>query len=188
MKLTLFDNYHAGVSQLPQEEQDAFYGAIARYVFEGVEPELEGVAAAIWATIRVLVDKSIEGQMNGAKGGNGRGNKSVEKTEKPTAKTPSENPPVKPSGKTPQENPSKKPPAKTPSENQKKRKEKKGSERENPEGFSFTSYDSEDTATANAVSSPPNCPNCGSGMISTNSHKNGKSLFLCPECFEEVYT
>ena len=43
-------------------------------------------------------------------------------------------------------------------------------------------------ATAGAATpSAPICPNCGSGTIGTNSSRCGKRLYVCPDCFEEVY-
>ena len=40
---------------------------------------------------------------------------------------------------------------------------------------------------ARAANTPTACPKCGSGLMGTSSHKNGRSLYLCPDCFEEVW-
>lgn len=167
MKLTIFDNYHAGVSMMPEEEQDAFYGAVVRYAFGGPEPEFEGMAAAIWATIKPLVDKSLAGQENGAKGGNGRGN------------TKKVNPPAEDTG-TKAENPTGKPTAKRVSENQKKRKE--GNGKEKPEVFLSNSHaDSVGSAAAGAAppsSSVPICPTCSKPLRFSAS----AGRWRCTEC------
>ena len=191
MKITIYDNYHAGISMLPTDEQDAFYGAIARYAFEGVEPELEGVAAAIWATIKTLVDKSLEGQANGAKGGNGRGNKADKNpTAKPIVETQTENPTVKPSNKTPQENPTTVHDQNTRQKNQIKRKE--GNGRENSENFSSIPPVYRDATAAGAASrtqepsTRPVCPLCSRPV--TYSPLNGKwKCQICGDIKEAVY-
>lgn len=160
MKAVIYDNYHAGISMLPEEEQDAFYGAVMRYVFEGREPEFDGVQAIIWATIGPLIDKSTTGQKNGAKGGDGRGNRRVQK---PKDETQSEKTSDKPKTKTKQQNPPAKPTCKTPSENQIKRN--KGNEKDIPKEYLFNSP----TAGAGADAGEPAprtsgwvCPRCGS--------------------------
>lgn len=38
-----------------------------------------------------------------------------------------------------------------------------------------------------APPSAPTCPECGAQMGGTNSSRCGKALYICPECFEEVY-
>ena len=183
MKLTIFENFHAGVSMLEEADQDRFYGSLARYAFEGAEPDLDGIAAAVWATIKPLVDKSLEGQANGAKGGNGRGNKGGKtQSENPTAK-----PKRKPTGKTQSENPSEKPPGKTGTENQKNRKE--GNGKENLEDF-FSNSDAPDDAAA-ARAAPPDaidCPICDVPMERTNQRKPGtdQHIWRCPLCAEET--
>ena len=175
MFVKIFDNYHAGVACLPKEEQDAFYGAIIRYAFEGEEPMLCGSPLCVWLTIKDFIDKSIEGQENGLKGGDGRGNKKgSEKDVKPPSKTPSENPPGKP-------------PAKRGAENQKNRKEGKG--KENPEGF-FSTSPASDGAEADK-SAPPSafrCPVCDAPMERTNSHKGDSFMFRCRLCGEEAWS
>lgn len=163
MFVRIFDNYHAGISMLPEEEQDAFYGAVMRYVFEGREPEFDGVQAIIWATIGPLIDKSIAGQENGAKGGDGRGNR---RTAKPKPETQSEKAPAKPRAKTKGENPSEKPPEKTPSENQIKRN--KGNGNKNPEGFIT------------------NSPAAGAGADAGEPAPR-TSGWVCPRCHSPAY-
>ena len=176
MFVKIFDNYHAGVSLLPKEEQDAFYGAVMRYAFEGEEPEFEGIASAVWMTIRDFIDKSIQGQGNGSKGGNGRGNKNPDKD---PDETHSEKGSIKGG-------------CKTPSENQKNRRERNGIE--NLEGFYSNSNDASEGAEAAKAAPPsaPSCPKCGSGTIGTNSTKqrgdgSKRRLFICPDCAEEVW-
>jgi len=174
MFVKIFDNYHAGVSMLPEPEQDAFYGAVIRYAFEGREPEFEGISAAIWMTIKDFIDKSIQGQGNGSKGGNGRGNKNPDKDD---TETRSETQSKKGSGKRG---------CKTPSENQKKRIERNG--KENPEGFFSNSADASDGA-ALADATPPaalECPTCAVPMERTNSHRGDSYYYRCPMCAEEV--
>lgn len=161
MFVKIFDNYHAGVSLLPEPEQDAFYGAVMRYAFEGKEPEFEGIAAAVWATIKDFIDKSMKGQDNGSKGGNGRGNKNPGKD---GCETPPGTDSEKGSGKGG---------SKTPSENQRNRRERNG--KENPEGFFSNS------------APPSECPNCGVLLERTPAHRGGKLLYRCPMCAEEVW-
>ena len=104
MQLTIHDNWWEGIKDLPQERQDLFLGAMARYFFaDAEEPEFSGIEAAVWGVLKKLIDDSKKGQINGAKGGNGRGNtrgKAGETltnkgTKKPPTKTPQENPPFK---------------------------------------------------------------------------------------------
>ncbi len=175
MFVKIFDNYHAGASLLSESEQDAFYGAVMRYAFEGKEPDFDGISAAVWATIKDFIDKSIQGQGNGSKGGNGRGNKNPEKD---TAKTESE---------TGHEKGSVKGGSKTPSENQKKRIERNG--KENLEGFFSNSSASDGAAVADAT--PPSameCPTCGVPMERTNARVSGtdRHYWRCPLCATEV--
>ena len=176
MFVKIFDNYHAGVSMMTEAEQDAFYGAVMRYAFEGTEPDFEGIAAAVWMTIRDFIDKSIQGQGNGSKGGNGRGNRNP-------SKDPRETQPEKESAKGGY---------KTPSENQKNRRERNG--KENPKGFFSNSAAAPGGAEAARAAPPsaPACPNCGSGTIGTNSSRpradgTRRRMFVCPDCNEEVW-
>lgn len=92
MKLTIHDNWHDGVRALPREAQDAFYGALARYAFDGEEPGFQGIEAAVWAVVRPFIDKSAKAQESGAKGGNGRGNKTLPDTPNDTLPDTLENP------------------------------------------------------------------------------------------------
>ena len=173
MFVKIFDNYHAGVACLTREEQDAFYGSVMRYAFEGEEPQLSGGAMCVWLTIKDFIDTSLKGQENGAKGGDGRGNK---KRSDDSAKDPS---------KTQSENPSGKPPAKRPPENQKNRKERNS--RENLKGFS-TNSDASGDAGAGAPPAAIQCPTCDAPMERTNLRKAGtdRHIWRCPLCHEEV--
>lgn len=147
MFVKIFDNYHAGVSLMSEAEQDAFYGAVMRYAFEGREPEFDGIAAAVWATIKDFIDKSLQGQSDGSKGGNGRGNRNPEK---PQRKTDTENPPEKGG-------------CKTPPENQKKRIEGIGKEKLEV----FFSNSSGCGADAGEPAPQPLCPMCSSPVERT---------------------
>jgi len=40
---------------------------------------------------------------------------------------------------------------------------------------------------AKAANTPPPCPKCGGGTMGTNSSRCGKALYICPDCYEEVY-
>lgn len=179
MKVTIFDNYHAGAALMSEAEQDAFYGAIMRYAFEGREPEFDGIAAALWATIKPLVDKSLKGQSDGAKGGDGRGNK--------RDKTPPENPPAKPSAKTRAENPSGKPLQKRGSENQRKEKKERNGKENSESFFSIPS----DSVGADAQGAPPEskrpvCPLCES-PVRFDARTAKWSCGLCGEIKEPLY-
>lgn len=177
MKVTIFDNYHAGVSLLSEPEQDAFYGAVMRYAFEGEEPDFDGIAEAVWATIKPLIDKSLKGQQDGAKGGNGRGNKNP-------PENPSETPP-----KTHLENPPGKPSGKRGSENQRKEKNE-GKGKENPEGFFTLPAPSVDAAAAKAASTDdtkvPCCPLCSKRLTFDASSLKWR-CGMCGEVKEPEY-
>ena len=171
MFVKIFDNYHAGISQLPASEQDAFYGAVMRYAFDGEEPEFDGIKSAVWATIKPFIDKSTKGQENGSKGGNGRGNAN-------TGKTDSETHSEKGGGKGG---------SKTHSENHRNRKE--GNGKGNPEGSFSNSEDAPCGADAAGAAPPAACPDCGGALRRTASHKpNGSVLYLCDSCNGEVWT
>lgn len=167
MFLKLFDNYHAGISLLPEEEQDAFYGALARYAFEGIEPKLEGMALAVWMTIRTLIDDSLRGQENGAKGGNGRGNRSPRKTE-------SENTSTEDPSKSGAEKGGIKPPSKT------KRKEEKGIERKGKKNQKdFLTLPSDASDGAEAQGAPPDTPE-------KEQEREPAACPVCPMCESPV--
>lgn len=80
MRISIFDNQHEAVKELPEERQGAFWVALFAYVFDGVEPTFsEPMERMAWSLVRTYIDKSKTAVQNGEKGGR-----------KPSAKTKAE--------------------------------------------------------------------------------------------------
>ena len=66
---SFFRSYHEAAKALEPEDQGVFYRALVDYVFDGTEPSLSGVLLACFELARPNLNKSLERQRAGAKGG-----------------------------------------------------------------------------------------------------------------------
>lgn len=65
-----YRNFYEAIRMLPDKSDRAdVYEAIAAYSMDGIEPDLNGVSAAIFTIIKPSLDKNIQRAANGKKGG-----------------------------------------------------------------------------------------------------------------------
>ena len=67
-KLTFFRTYYEIAERLADADRLAFYDALLRYVFSGVEPDLDGALSLVFMAVRPNLDASV----NGSRGGRGK--------------------------------------------------------------------------------------------------------------------
>ena len=68
-KFTFFESYFEAGKSLPIKERQQFFDAVIMYAFTGVEPELSGTVAAIFAIAKPIIAKSNIRAKSGQKGG-----------------------------------------------------------------------------------------------------------------------
>lgn len=68
-KITFFESYFEAGKSLPLKERQQFFDAVIMYAFTGVEPELSGTVAAIFAIAKPIIAKSNIRAKSGQKGG-----------------------------------------------------------------------------------------------------------------------
>lgn len=68
-KFTFFESYFEAGKSLPVKERQQFFDAVIMYAFTGVEPELSGTVAAIFAIAKPIIAKSNIRAKSGQKGG-----------------------------------------------------------------------------------------------------------------------
>lgn len=173
----------------PSERAD-FYDALFAYVFEGIEPQLDGKMQQVaWLLVRPNVENSMKKQENGSKGGRPKAVENRDDEAKPNGK-PTSKPTGKPNGK-PTDKPSGKPTGKTTAKTDKDKEKDRDMDKEGkfslPREEVKTSPADSVAASARAAPQSAKCPSCGTVMGATNSHKGDRRLFICPSCFEEVY-
>lgn len=81
-----YKTFYDCIKELPKEDGYALYDAVFRYAFYGIEPELSGLCAGIFAMIKVQIDANNKRYENGKKGAEhgkkgGRPKKAEEKPE-----------------------------------------------------------------------------------------------------------
>lgn len=86
---TFYRNYYELIKYLPDEERLKMYDSILGYMFEEIEPKLEGLSKGIWINLKMPLDTSKINIENGKKGGAPMGNSNAKKT---TEKQPKNNP------------------------------------------------------------------------------------------------
>ena len=70
MRISVFDNQHEAIKQLPEDRQGAFWMAFFAYAFDGTEPEFDDpMERMAWMLVLPHIEKSITASENGAKGG-----------------------------------------------------------------------------------------------------------------------
>lgn len=67
--LIFYASYYEAIKELPDEEQGRVYKAIIDYAMMKIEPDLSGIAKAIFVLIKPTLDASIKNYENGKKGG-----------------------------------------------------------------------------------------------------------------------
>lgn len=68
-KFTFFESYFEAGKSLPVKERQQFFDAVIMYAFTGVEPEISGTVAAIFAIAKPIIAKSNARAKSGSKGG-----------------------------------------------------------------------------------------------------------------------
>lgn len=69
-KFTFYSSMADALSELPASDRLAVYDAMGNYAFKGIVPTFDGIAPKVaWKLIRPLIDKAIECQETGKKGG-----------------------------------------------------------------------------------------------------------------------
>lgn len=79
---SFFRSYHTALKKMPIEDRHALCDAILDYVFDGVTPQLEGVAAIVFDVIEPNLSKSINRSEAGKKGGKSNAKKQKESKNK----------------------------------------------------------------------------------------------------------
>ena len=71
---SFYRSYYEASKDLPKEAQADFLMAICAYIFEGVEPDLQGVASAMFKLAKPNLDTSIKRASVGQMGGKSKAN------------------------------------------------------------------------------------------------------------------
>ena len=87
---TFYRNYYELIKHLPNKERLQMYDAISQYMFENIEPNLNGLCNGIWVNLKMPLDTSKINIENGRKGGAPIGNQNASK--KTTQKQPKNKP------------------------------------------------------------------------------------------------
>ena len=66
---TFYRNYYELIKYLPNEERLQMYDALLGYMFEDIEPKLDGLSKGIWINLKMPLDTSKINIENGKKGG-----------------------------------------------------------------------------------------------------------------------
>ena len=93
---TFYRNYYELIKHLPSKERLQMYDAISQYMFENIEPNLNGLCNGIWVNLKMPLDTSKMNIENGRKGGAPIGNQNALKKQpknnpKTTEKQPKNN-------------------------------------------------------------------------------------------------
>lgn len=91
-----YGSFYEALSSLDDATRLACYDAVSKYALSGEEPQLEGVAKAIFALIKPQIDANNQRYINGCKGGKPKANQNVTKgkpkrNQKETKVEPNEN-------------------------------------------------------------------------------------------------
>ena len=97
---TFYRNYYELIKHLPSKERLQMYDAISQYMFENIEPNLNGLCNGIWVNLKMPLDTSKMNIENGRKGGAPIGNQNaLKKQPKNNPKTTEKQPKVQPKNK-----------------------------------------------------------------------------------------
>ena len=79
--IVFYRSFYEAIKEIPLEEQGVVYNAIYGYALDGVEPELTGIAKAIFLLVKPQIDANNTRYENGKKGGKAKINQNVTETE-----------------------------------------------------------------------------------------------------------
>lgn len=79
--IVFYRSFYEAIKEIPLEEQGVVYNAIYGYALDGIEPELNGIAKAIFLLVKPQIDANNNRYENGKKGGKPKANQIETKTE-----------------------------------------------------------------------------------------------------------
>jgi hypothetical protein len=79
--IVFYRSFYEAIKEIPLEEQGVVYNAIYGYALDGIEPELTGIAKAIFLLVKPQIDANNTRYENGKKGGKSKVNQNVTETE-----------------------------------------------------------------------------------------------------------
>ena len=82
--IVFYRSFYEAIKEIPLEEQGVVYNAIYGYALDGIEPELSGIAKAIFLLVKPQIDANNSRYENGKKGGKPKTNQNETKTEPKT--------------------------------------------------------------------------------------------------------
>jgi hypothetical protein len=75
--IVFYRSFYEAIKEIPLEEQGVVYNAIYGYALDGIEPELNGIAKAIFLLVKPQIDANNTRYENGKKGGKSKVNQNV---------------------------------------------------------------------------------------------------------------
>lgn len=75
-----YRSFYEAIKCLDDSEAIECFKAIADYALDGIEPEIEGAARAIFITVKPQIDANYRKYLNGCKGGKPKANQDITKT------------------------------------------------------------------------------------------------------------
>ena len=79
--IVFYRSFYEAIKEIPLEEQGVVYNAIYGYALDGIEPELNGIAKAIFLLVKPQIDANNNRYENGKKGGKPKANQRETKAE-----------------------------------------------------------------------------------------------------------
>lgn len=76
---TFYRSYYESIQELKEEDRLTIYEAIMNYMFNGIEPKINGIPKMIYGLIKPTLEKSKKLSDNGRKGGAPKGNVNAKK-------------------------------------------------------------------------------------------------------------
>ena len=92
--IVFYRSFYEAIKEIPIEQQGIVYNAIYGYALDGVEPELNGIAKAIFLLVKPQIDANNSRYENGKKGAEygKKGGRPKNENPKETPNEPQENP------------------------------------------------------------------------------------------------
>ena len=92
--IVFYRSFYEAIKEIPLEEQGVVYNAIYGYALDGIEPELNGIAKAIFLLVKPQIDANNNRYENGKKGAEygKKGGRPKNENPKETPTEPQENP------------------------------------------------------------------------------------------------
>lgn len=92
--IVFYRSFYEAIKEIPLEEQGVVYNAIYGYALDGIEPELNGIAKAIFLLVKPQIDANNTRYENGKKGAEygKKGGRPKNENPKETPTEPQENP------------------------------------------------------------------------------------------------